>query len=89
VPWTGTRAAVAQNGGTTFDRLTLRQIVHTSISDSVARIELSSVFGNQTFCVSAMCIRLVHHGAHGSPRHLRRRWFDHDRGEWLGRQRSH
>jgi lysophospholipase L1-like esterase len=45
--WTGTWAAAAQSSDTTFNKQTLRQIVHTSISGSVARIHLSNVFGSQ------------------------------------------
>jgi len=45
--WTGTWAASPQSSGTTFNGQTLRQIVHTSIAGSAARIQLSNVFGNQ------------------------------------------
>jgi lysophospholipase L1-like esterase len=45
--WTGTWAVSPQNSGTTFNGQTLRQIVHTSISGSAARVQLSNVFGNQ------------------------------------------
>src|SRR5258706_1447448 len=53
--WTGTWAVSPQSSGTTFNGQTLRQIVHTSISGSAARIQLSNVFGNQ-----AVQIRDVH-----------------------------
>ncbi|HEY0808152.1 MAG TPA: GDSL-type esterase/lipase family protein, partial [Pseudonocardiaceae bacterium] len=46
-PWTGTWAVAPQSSGTTFNNQTLRQIVHTSISGSAARIHLSNAFGNQ------------------------------------------
>jgi lysophospholipase L1-like esterase len=53
--WTGTWAVSPQSSGTTFNGQTLRQIVHTSISGSAARLQLSNVFGNQ-----AVQIRDVH-----------------------------
>jgi hypothetical protein len=46
-PWTGTRAAAQLSSGVTFNQQTLRQIVHTSIGGSVARVQLSNVFGTQ------------------------------------------
>jgi lysophospholipase L1-like esterase len=61
VPWTGTWAVAAQSSGITFNNQTLRQIVHTSIGGSVARVELSNVFGNQPLRVSD-----VHMAASGS-----------------------
>ena len=51
-PWTGTWAVAPQSSGTTFDNQTLRQIVHTSISGSVARIHLSNAFGNQAVAIA-------------------------------------
>jgi lysophospholipase L1-like esterase len=45
--WTGTWSVSPQSGNSTFNQQTLRQIVHTSISGSVARIQLSNAFGNQ------------------------------------------
>jgi lysophospholipase L1-like esterase len=50
-PWTGTWAAAAQSSGTTFNQQTLRQVVHTSISGSTARIHLSNVFGTQPLVI--------------------------------------
>jgi lysophospholipase L1-like esterase len=50
--WTGTWSASPQSGSTTFNRQTLRQIVHTSIAGSVARIQLSNAFGAQPLTVS-------------------------------------
>jgi lysophospholipase L1-like esterase len=44
--WTGTWSASPQNSGTTFAQKTLRQIAHTSIGGSSARIQISNVFGN-------------------------------------------
>jgi hypothetical protein len=52
-PWTGTWAAVApQAGGTTFERQTLREIVHTSMGGSLARVRLSNVFGTHPLTVA-------------------------------------
>jgi len=50
--WTGTWAASPQVGNAIFSRQTLRQIVRTSIAGSVARIQLSNVFGTQPLVVS-------------------------------------
>jgi lysophospholipase L1-like esterase len=44
--WTGTWAAAPQSSGTSFGAQTLRQIVHTSISGSAVRIDLSNAFGS-------------------------------------------
>jgi lysophospholipase L1-like esterase len=46
-PWTGTWAAAQLSSGDTFNQQTLRQIVHTSIGGSVARVRLSNAFGTQ------------------------------------------
>jgi lysophospholipase L1-like esterase len=43
--WTGTWAASPQAGGASFNQQTLRQIVHTSISGTAARVQLSNAFG--------------------------------------------
>jgi lysophospholipase L1-like esterase len=45
--WTGTWAASPESGGASFNQQTLRQIVHTSIGGTTARVELSNVFGTQ------------------------------------------
>jgi lysophospholipase L1-like esterase len=44
--WTGTWAAAPQASGASFGAQTLRQIVHTSISGTAARIDLSNAFGS-------------------------------------------
>ncbi|MEA2697872.1 MAG: hypothetical protein QOI66_2143 [Myxococcales bacterium] len=49
--WTGTWAVSPQSSGTTFNGQTLRQIVHTSIAGSAARVQLSNVFGNQSVVI--------------------------------------
>jgi lysophospholipase L1-like esterase len=51
-PWTGTWAVAPQSSGTTFNNQTLRQIVHTSIAGSAARIELSNAFGSQAVAIA-------------------------------------
>lgn len=47
VSWTGTWAVAPQASGATFNQQTLRQIVHTSIGGTSARLHLSNVFGSQ------------------------------------------
>ena len=47
VEWTGTWAASPQAGSTSFSQQTVRQIVHTSISGTSVRVQLSNAFGNQ------------------------------------------
>ncbi|HEY2672088.1 MAG TPA: GDSL-type esterase/lipase family protein [Rugosimonospora sp.] len=51
-PWTGTWAASPQSGGPAFNQQTVRQIVHTSIGGSAARIQLSNVFGTQSVTIA-------------------------------------
>ena len=50
--WTGTWAASPQSGGSSFNQQTLRQIVHTSISGTAARVQISNAFGSQPLQVS-------------------------------------
>ena len=50
--WTGTWSASPQTSSTTFAQQTLRQIVHTSISGTAARIQLSNAFGTQSVTVA-------------------------------------
>jgi lysophospholipase L1-like esterase len=50
--WTGTWAASPQSSGTTFNNQTLRQIVHTSIAGTAARLQLSNAFGNQPVTIT-------------------------------------
>src|SRR5258708_15648415 len=45
--WTGTWSVSPQSGGASFNQQTLRQIVHTSIGGTSARVEISNVFGTQ------------------------------------------
>jgi lysophospholipase L1-like esterase len=48
----GTWAASPQGGGNSFKAQTLRQIVHTSIAGTAARIQLSNAFGKQALHVT-------------------------------------
>jgi lysophospholipase L1-like esterase len=51
-PWTGTWAVSPQSDSASFNQQTIRQVVHTSIGGSVARVELSNAFGNRPLNVS-------------------------------------
>jgi lysophospholipase L1-like esterase len=61
--WTGTWATAPQSGGASFDKQTIRQIVHTSISGSVARIEISNAFGTAPLTVSDVHLALAGSGS--------------------------
>jgi lysophospholipase L1-like esterase len=50
--WTGTWAVSPQSGGPSYNQQTLRQIVHTSIGGSAARIRISNAFGSTSLTVS-------------------------------------
>jgi lysophospholipase L1-like esterase len=50
--WTGTWATAPQSGGDTFSGQTIRQIVHTSISGTEARLQLSNAFGSSPLTIS-------------------------------------
>ena len=50
--WTGTWSASPQSSGTTFNNQTLRQIVHTGIGGTSARVQVSNAFGNAPLTVS-------------------------------------
>lgn len=50
--WTGTWAVSPQSGGPSYNQQTLRQIVHTGIGGSAARIRLSNAFGSSPLTVS-------------------------------------
>src|SRR5260370_26251337 len=50
--WTGTWAASRQTTGDSFSQQTLRQIVHTSISGTAARVQLSNAFGSSPLTIS-------------------------------------
>ncbi|SNS19700.1 Lysophospholipase L1 [Streptosporangium subroseum] len=47
IGWTGTWAVSPQAGSTVFNQQTVRQIVHTSIGGTSARVQLSNAFGRQ------------------------------------------
>ncbi|MBM9503328.1 SGNH/GDSL hydrolase family protein [Actinacidiphila acididurans] len=50
--WTGSWSVSPQSGGPSYSGQTLRQIVHTSIGGSAARIHISNVFGSAPLTVS-------------------------------------
>ena len=50
--WTGTWGVAPQSGGASFSGQTIRQIVHTSISGTEARIQISNVFGSAPLTVT-------------------------------------
>jgi lysophospholipase L1-like esterase len=50
--WTGTWGASPESGGASFSGQTIRQIVHTSISGTGARVEISNAFGSAPLSVS-------------------------------------
>jgi hypothetical protein len=50
--WTGTWGVAPESGGSSFAGQTIRQIVHTSISGTEARIEISNAFGTAPLTVS-------------------------------------
>jgi len=50
--WVGTWAAAPQSGGDSYQDKTLRQIVHTSIAGTAARVQLSNAFGTKAVQVS-------------------------------------
>lgn len=49
--WVGTWAASPQAGGDAYKDKTLRQIVHTSIAGTSARVQLSNAFGSKAIVV--------------------------------------
>jgi lysophospholipase L1-like esterase len=51
-PWNGTWGTAIQSSGDTFAQQTLRQVVHTSIGGSSARVQLSNVFGDAALTIS-------------------------------------
>lgn len=60
LPWIGTWAVspVPDSSGRSFDRQTLRQIVHTSVAGSSARIHISNAFGTQPLAIGNVHIAL-------------------------------
>ncbi|MBE1592300.1 hypothetical protein ACFPOI_16810 [Nonomuraea angiospora] len=65
VPWTGTWAAAPQQGDASFNQQTIRQIVHTSIGGTSARIQLSNAFGTQSVTIDN--VHLARHCACREP----------------------
>ena len=51
-PWTGTWATAMQGTGPTLSDQTIRQIVHTSVGGSTARIRLSNRYGTQALTLA-------------------------------------
>ncbi|MDX6311345.1 MAG: hypothetical protein QOF44_809, partial [Streptomyces sp.] len=49
--WTGSWSVSPQGGGASFSQQTLRQIVHTSIGGTSARVEVSNAFGSQPLVI--------------------------------------
>jgi len=62
--WTGTWATSPQSGGDSFNQQTIRQIVHTSISGTVAQLQLSNAFGTAPLTISD--VHLAQAGSGGS-----------------------
>ena len=63
-PWTGTWAVAPQSdGGDTFGDQTVRQVVHTSVSGTTARIRLSNKFGSDPVTVQDVHIALQDSGS--------------------------
>ena len=50
--WTGTWAVSPLSGGASFNNQTLREIVHTSIGGTSARVQISNVFGGQSLAIA-------------------------------------
>jgi lysophospholipase L1-like esterase len=51
-PWTGTWSVSPQAGGASFNQQTLRQIVHTSVGGTAARVEISNAFGSAPLAIA-------------------------------------
>ncbi|MBS2548941.1 SGNH/GDSL hydrolase family protein [Catenulispora sp. NL8] len=62
-PWTGTWAVSPQSGGAAFNQQTLRQIVHTSIGGTSARVQISNAFGSQPLAIADVHIAQRSSGA--------------------------
>ena len=65
--WTGTWSVSPQSGGASFNQETLRQIVHTSIGGTSARVEVSNVFGAQPLMIADVHIALRSSGSTTTP----------------------
>ena len=50
--WTGTWAVSPESGGPSYNNQTLRQIVHTSIGGTSARVQISNVFGTHRWSIA-------------------------------------
>src|ERR1700736_2237173 len=72
VPWTGTWSVAPQQTtiNASFNNLsqqTLRQILHTSIGGSAARVQISNAFGQQPLVVSDVHVARAVVNSDGSP----------------------
>src|SRR5260370_41595751 len=65
--WTGTWAASPQRTGDSFSQQTLRQIVHSSISGTAARVQLSNAFGSSPLTISDVHVAQRTSGSSVSP----------------------
>ncbi len=63
VPWTGTWSASPESGGPSFSQQTLRQIVHTSIGGTSARVQISNVFGAAPLVIADVHVALRSSGS--------------------------
>ena len=77
-PWVGTWAtpSVQVDAKRSFDRQTLRQIVHTSVGGSRARIHISNLFGRQPIRVEDIHLALRQNGSSTIADSDRRLLFD-------------
>ncbi len=53
-PWTGSWAVAVQNGGRSFDRQTVRQVMRVSIGGDTVRLRLTNEFGSDPLTLSAV-----------------------------------
>ncbi|MFG1810543.1 GDSL-type esterase/lipase family protein [Streptomyces sp. NPDC049040] len=56
--WTGTWSVSPQSGGPSYNRQTLRQIVHTGIGGTSARLRISNAFGSAPLTVADVHVAL-------------------------------
>ena len=61
--WTGTWSASPESGGPSFSQQTLRQIVHTSIGGTSARVQISNVFGTTPLVIADVHVALRSSGS--------------------------
>jgi lysophospholipase L1-like esterase len=61
--WTGTWSASPESGGQSFSQQTLRQIAHTSIGGTSARVQISNVFGTAPLAIADVHVALRSSGS--------------------------